>query len=99
MPVSTVLLPLQFALLWVWNVEVYVGETDMKRQSLNVYRMNLLGAKVTGVASGTATLKDAINEAFRVGVKYRHNFLLHRLCNGTSPLSYNGKGFPESYQC
>ena len=45
--------------------EVYIGETDMKRQSLNVYRMNLLGAKVTGVASGTATLKDAINEAFR----------------------------------
>lgn len=45
--------------------EIYMGETDMKRQSLNVYRMNLLGAKVTGVASGTATLKDAINEAFR----------------------------------
>lgn len=45
--------------------EVYMGETDMKRQSLNVYRMNLLGAKVTGVASGTDTLKDAINEAFR----------------------------------
>lgn len=45
--------------------EVYMGETDMKRQSLNVYKMNLLGAKVTGVASGTATLKDAINEAFR----------------------------------
>ena len=45
--------------------EVYMGETDMKRQSLNVYRMNLLGAMVTGVASGTATLKDAINEAFR----------------------------------
>lgn len=45
--------------------EVYMGETDMKRQSLNVYRMNLLGAKVTGVANGTATLKDAINEAFR----------------------------------
>ena len=45
--------------------EVYMGETDMKRQSLNVYRMNLLGAKVTGVASGTATLKDAINDAFR----------------------------------
>ena len=71
--------------------EVYMGETDMKRQSLNVYRMNLLGAKVTGVASGTATLKDAINEAFRdLGIKYRHNLLLHRLCNGTSPLSYNG---------
>ena len=45
--------------------EVYMGATDMERQSLNVYRMNLLGAKVTGVDSGTATLKDAINEAFR----------------------------------
>lgn len=45
--------------------EVYMGRTDMERQSLNVYRMNLLGAKVTGTDSGTATLKDAINEAFR----------------------------------
>ena len=45
--------------------EVYMGAEDMKRQSLNVYRMNLLGAKVTGTASGTATLKDAINEAMR----------------------------------
>ena len=45
--------------------EVYMGSEDMKRQSLNVYRMNLLGAKVTGVDSGTATLKDAINEAIR----------------------------------
>ncbi len=45
--------------------EVYMGSEDMKRQSLNVYRMNLLGSKVTGVDSGTATLKDAINEAMR----------------------------------
>ena len=45
--------------------EVYMGRTDMESQSLNVYRMNLLGSKVTGVDSGTATLKDAINEAFR----------------------------------
>ena len=45
--------------------EVYMGAEDMKRQSLNVYRMNLLGAKVTGVSSGTSTLKDAINEAMR----------------------------------
>lgn len=45
--------------------EVYMGSEDMKRQSLNVYRMNLLGTKVTGVNSGTATLKDAINEAMR----------------------------------
>ncbi|MCR5142413.1 MAG: tryptophan synthase subunit beta [Ruminococcus sp.] len=45
--------------------EVYMGAEDCKRQSLNVYRMNLLGAKVTPVASGTSTLKDAINEAMR----------------------------------
>ncbi|MBQ9768090.1 MAG: tryptophan synthase subunit beta [Lachnospiraceae bacterium] len=44
---------------------VYMGEEDTKRQSLNVYRMELLGAKVVPVTSGTATLKDAINEAMR----------------------------------
>ena len=45
--------------------EVYMGARDMERQSLNVYRMELLGAKVTGIDSGTGTLKDAINEAMR----------------------------------
>ncbi|MCD8095148.1 MAG: tryptophan synthase subunit beta [Ruminococcus sp.] len=45
--------------------EVYMGAEDCKRQSLNVYRMNLLGSKVTAVNSGTSTLKDAINEAMR----------------------------------
>lgn len=45
--------------------EVYMGAEDCRRQSLNVYRMNLLGAHVTAVDSGTATLKDAINEAMR----------------------------------
>lgn len=45
--------------------EIYMGAEDTRRQSLNVYRMNLLGAKVNAVDSGTATLKDAINEAFR----------------------------------
>lgn len=45
--------------------EIYMGTTDMERQALNVYRMQLLGAKVNGVSSGTATLKDAINEAMR----------------------------------
>lgn len=53
------------AALMGFECEVYMGETDMERQSLNVYRMELLGAKVTGVNSGTATLKDAINEAMR----------------------------------
>lgn len=47
------------------DCEIFMGTEDMERQSLNVYRMELLGAKVTGVSSGTATLKDAVNEAFR----------------------------------
>jgi tryptophan synthase beta chain len=44
---------------------VYMGEEDMRRQELNVYRMRLLGAEVRGVSSGSRTLKDAINEAMR----------------------------------
>lgn len=44
---------------------VYMGSTDAERQSLNVYRMKLLGSDVVSVDSGTGTLKDAINEAFR----------------------------------
>jgi len=45
--------------------EVYMGREDIRRQSLNVFKMNLLGAKVSPVSSGTATLKDATNEAIR----------------------------------
>jgi tryptophan synthase beta chain len=44
---------------------VYMGEEDMQRQELNVFRMRLLGAEVRGVSSGSRTLKDAINEAMR----------------------------------
>jgi tryptophan synthase beta chain len=44
---------------------VYMGEEDVHRQSLNVFRMKLLGAEVHSVSSGTKTLKDAINEAIR----------------------------------
>ena len=47
------------------DCEVYMGTEDMRRQALNVVRMRLLGAKVTGVDSGSRTLKDAINEAMR----------------------------------
>ena len=45
--------------------EVYMGTEDMARQGLNVYRMELLGAKVSSVDAGSRTLKDAINEAMR----------------------------------
>ena len=47
------------------EAEVYMGTEDMARQALNVFRMRLLGAKVTGVDAGSRTLKDAISEAMR----------------------------------
>lgn len=53
------------AALFGMECNIYMGKTDMERQALNVYRMNLLGASVTGVSSGSATLKDAVNEAMR----------------------------------
>lgn len=53
------------AALMGMECEIYMGEEDMKRQALNVYRMRLLGAKVHAVTSGTATLKDAVSEAMR----------------------------------
>ena len=51
--------------LFGFDCVVYMGTEDMQRQELNVFRMRLLGAEVRGVASGSRTLKDAINEAMR----------------------------------
>jgi tryptophan synthase beta subunit len=53
------------AALFGMECVVYMGEEDVERQSLNVFRMRLLGTKVSAVAGGSRTLKDAINEAFR----------------------------------
>lgn len=53
------------AALFGMECEVFMGEEDIRRQSLNVFKMELLGAKVTSVSSGTGTLKDACNEAMR----------------------------------
>lgn len=47
------------------KAEIYMGERDMRRQKLNVFRMRLMGAKVHPVSSGSKTLKDAINEALK----------------------------------
>ena len=58
------------AALFGMQCEVFMGEEDIRRQSLNVFRMKLLGATVTPVSSGTATLKDAMNEAMRQWVSY-----------------------------
>ena len=53
------------AALFNLRCTVYMGEEDMQRQALNVYRMNLLGAEVISVRSGSRTLKEAISEAMR----------------------------------
>jgi len=58
------------AALFGMGCQVFMGEEDIRRQSLNVFRMKLLGATVTSVTSGTATLKDAMNEALRHWVTY-----------------------------
>src|SRR6266699_2987884 len=51
--------------LFGFDCTVYMGEEDMRRQRLNVFRMRLLGARVAPVTSGSRTLKDAISEAMR----------------------------------
>ena len=51
--------------LFGFKTEIYMGSDDIERQQLNVFRMELMGAKVNPVTSGTRTLKDAVNEALR----------------------------------
>lgn len=53
------------AALFGMECEIFMGAEDIRRQALNVFKMELLGAKVTAVTSGTSTLKDACNEAMR----------------------------------
>lgn len=57
------------AALFGMECTVYMGEEDIKRQSLNVFRMEMLGAKVVSVKTGSRTLKDATNEAIRTWAK------------------------------
>ncbi|OEU48381.1 MAG: tryptophan synthase subunit beta [Desulfuromonadales bacterium C00003096] len=74
------------AALFGMECEVFMGTEDIRRQSLNVYRMKLLGAKVTGVVSGTATLKDAMNEAIRHWVtRVRDTFYIIGTVAGPHP--------------
>jgi len=56
------------AAMFNMQCDIYMGREDMRRQAPNVFRMKLLGANVIPVDSGTATLKDAVNEALRVWV-------------------------------
>ena len=65
-----------------------MGATDIERQKPNVFRMNLLGAEVRPVTSGTATLKDAMNEALRDWVaNVDVDLLPHRHGGGAASLS------------
>ena len=58
------------AALFGMECTIFMGEIDVKRQELNVFRMELLGAKVVSVTSGSKTLKDAVNEALRYWVEH-----------------------------
>ncbi|MBP2031802.1 tryptophan synthase beta chain [Clostridium algifaecis] len=53
------------AAMFGMECEIFMGEEDIRRQALNVFKMKILGAKVTSVTAGTGTLKDAVNEAMR----------------------------------
>ena len=67
--------------------DVYMGAVDVERQALNVFRMELLGARVIPVRSGSRTLKDAMNEALRDWVtNVRRHPLHHRLGGRAAPL-------------
>jgi tryptophan synthase beta chain len=55
------------------DCEIFMGKTDTERQALNVYRMELLGAKVHAVTGGTQTLKDAVNETMREWTRRVHD--------------------------
>jgi len=67
--------------------KVFMGEEDMKRQRLNVFRMELLGAEVVPVTSGTRTLKDACNETLRYWVSHV-NDTYYILGSATGPHPY-----------
>ena len=74
------------AALFGMECEVFMGEEDIRRQAPNVFRMEMLGARVTPVTSGTATLKDAMNEAMRQWVaRVRDTFYVIGTTAGPHP--------------
>jgi tryptophan synthase beta chain len=74
------------AALFGMECEIFMGAEDIRRQSINVFRMKLLGAKVHEVTSGTATLKDAMNDALRHWVTHvRDTFYIIGTVAGPHP--------------
>ena len=87
------------AALFGLECDVYMGEEDMRRQELNVFRMRLLGAEVLPVTSGSGTLKDAINEAIRdwvANVETTH-YIIGSVV-GPGSLSRHGARFPDRHR-
>ena len=77
-------------------VDVYMGAVDVERQSLNVYVMKLLGATIHSVESGTATLKDATNEAFREwAARVEDTFYIIGSVVGAHPYPYMVREFQK----
>jgi tryptophan synthase beta chain len=77
-------------------VDVYMGSVDVERQSLNVYVMKLLGATIHPVESGTATLKDATNEAFREwAARVEDTFYIIGSVVGAHPYPYMVREFQK----
>jgi tryptophan synthase beta chain len=69
-----------------FETQVYMGEVDIERQKMNVYRMELMGAEVVPVKSGSRTLKDAINEAMRDwAASFEHTHYLLGTAAGPHP--------------
>jgi len=74
------------AALFKRECEVFMGSVDVERQALNVFRMKLLGAKVTPVDAGSKSLKDALNEALRDWIAtVRHTYYLIGTAAGPHP--------------
>ena len=85
------------AALFGMDCIVYMGEVDIKRQELNVFRMNLLGAEVVPAMSGSRTLKDAVNEAMRDWVaKVEDSYYCCLLYTSPSPRDQRGSRMPSS---
>ena len=81
------------------EAEIYMGEEDMTRQRMNVFRMRLMGAKVNEVDIGTRTLKDAINEAFRDwAASVGHTHYLLGTAAGPHPYPTMVQGLPERHR-
>ncbi|MDR2243884.1 MAG: tryptophan synthase subunit beta [Burkholderiales bacterium] len=72
--------------LFKMKTRIYMGDKDMKRQAINVFRMRLMGAEVVPVATGSGTLKDAVNEALRDwSESYPHTHYLLGTAAGPHP--------------